>query len=183
MFVFFVAMPLIGAAVIEFNSDPGQVEVVLGAENQLSANDMSVLAGLGSHVQRFNAAALPLVADYTDPTVSASRWVRSAGRHIEEMRAAATAMEADVLAIGDNGVRETLLAMSAALRDEVGAVVELRHAVAHLDVKGQRAAVQRLRAAADKRHQQALEVLDQLRPYVDPATLRAILQEAVSQST
>jgi hypothetical protein len=69
------------------------------------------------------------------------------------------------------------------LREEVSAIVELRIAVAHLDVKGERAALRRLRTAAEERRQQAVELLDQLRPFVDPETLREILQGAADQGT
>lgn len=103
--VVFVGIPLIRAAVMDSDSDPAGVERALGASNELSAHDESVIADLGSHVQRFNAAALPLITDYTDPTVSALRWVRSAGRHIEEMQEAASAMEVDILSIEDDRTR------------------------------------------------------------------------------
>jgi hypothetical protein len=150
----------------------------VGASNDLSEHDVAVFTGLGSHVQRFNAAAQPLITDYTDPTVSIFRWVRSAGRHIEDMQAAATAMEVDVLSIEDKGLRETLLVMSDTLRDEVRAIIELRNAVAHLDVRGERVALRHLRRAANERRQQALEMLDRLRPYVDADTLQQFLQAA-----
>ena len=182
------------------DSDEVGVARALGGSDELSVNDQNVIAGLGSHVQRFNAAALRLVTtyndaatthndpttDYNDRTLAVFIWGgASADRHIKEMYAAATAMRSDILSIEDDGVRETFLAIADTMRDEASAMNELQSATHTMSgyLKAERRALRHLQRAAAHRQQLGIELLDRLRPYVDPATLREILQSAANQGT
>lgn len=162
----------------DLRTEPSGPERALGASESLSSHDLEVINGLGTHMQRFNAASLPLISEYLDPTVSIQKWVRTAGNHISEMRSATLAMEADILSVQDNGIRNTLEAFPRVLREQVAAVTELRLAVAHLDVGGETAALRHLRRASNERQQLGAELLDRLRPFVDPETLQRIAQAA-----
>jgi hypothetical protein len=152
-------------------SDPGW--------KRLSSHDLSVVHGLGDHVQRFNAATLPLMEDYLDPTVSAQRWVRTAEEHIAEMRASIAAMHADILSLEDPGLRSTMGVFPEVLGEQLAAITELRLAVADQDLAAGKAALRHLQRATTQRQEVGLELLDQLRPYVDPEILQGLLQGAV----
>lgn len=199
LLVVFVTVPAIraGLGYSDRDSDspslPVGVEGALGASDELSAHDQDVIAGLGSYVQRFNAAALPLVTKYNDITIddptttfnerapTGTLWAFSARRHIKEMYAATIAMRVDILSIEDDGVRESLLRIEDTMRDEVNAMVDLQSAVP-FKVKAERRALRQLQRAAAQRQQLGIELLDRLRPYVDPATLREILQSAAERA-
>jgi predicted lipid-binding transport protein (Tim44 family) len=91
-------------------------------------------------------------------------------------------MEADILSIQDGGVRATLQPFPAALRGEAAALTELRFAVANQDVAAAKAALRHLQQAATERQQLGQELLDGLRPYVDPDVLQALLREAAQDA-
>jgi len=197
--VVWIAIPVIRLAVTYSNqhsdtpSLPVDVEGAPGGRDDLSAHDQSLLVDIAGDVQRFNAAALPLMKSYIDPTVSAQRWARSADRHIQRMRTALNALGADVLTIEDSSLRKTFSDIIGTMTDEVLALEDLEFAVGLVVPSdsswlgpasgGKRGALRRLQAAAEQRQKLSMELLDRLRPYLDPETLRLILQGAAAQGT
>ena len=201
--VVWIAIPVIRLAVTYSNqhsdsrSFPVGVEGAPGASDELSAHDQSVIVDIALHIQRFNSAALPLVTGYSEDVRSVPS--RSARRHITEMWNATTAMVADTGTIEDDGLREILVRVSSTLGEEVQAMIELYGVFppgtpasvqddyslrCFLREKScERQALRHLRRAAEKRQELGIELLDRLRPYVDPATLREILQSAADQGT
>jgi hypothetical protein len=158
--------------------DERGVDSVFGAEDTLSDHDLSVLSDLGEYVNRYNAASLPLITDYLDTDISAKAWVRSAARHIDDMRAAVDAMERDIESLDDDGARAVVRTFPLVLRDQLAAVIELRDAVARLDPRAERAAARHLRQATARRQKVGRDFLDRLSEYVDPSILQDIVEGA-----
>jgi hypothetical protein len=95
------------------------------------------------------------------------------------MRAAIAALDADILSIEDPGLRSTMRVFPELLGEQLAAITELRLAVADQDLAAGKAALRHLQRATTQRQEVGLELLDQLRPYVDPETLQGFLQGAV----
>jgi hypothetical protein len=185
-----VVVPVVRLAV-SYTSKPVGLPIppISPASDELSAHDARVLVRLDAHVRRFNAAALPLIRDYNDPTVPAQRWARSAGHHLRKMRTALNTSGADVLTIEEYALRETLSDIVGTMNKELLALEDLvwamggRFPTSYLpgtfnpDNDFKRAALRRLRHAAEQRQKLGLELLDQLRQYdVSPPLLEQLQQ-------
>lgn len=155
---------------------PAGEEQALGATSSLSTEDERLIDGLGDHSNHWNEAAGPFVRDYLDPNVGATEWVAAARTNVNEMRNAAISFTTDVMAISDAGVRSVFDEFADNYSAKLDAVTRLWNAVAAGDPDAEEAAGADLQAAAEEGQHLATNLLEKLRPFVDPEDLTALLQ-------
>jgi hypothetical protein len=92
----------------------------------------------------YRLSAADVWADYADPEISARRWVRTVDESMPSLEAALRTLNAEVAQIQNEDERADWEALAQLLDDELGVIVDLRGAVARLDVGAERTAQRRL---------------------------------------
>lgn len=159
------------------NSGPSGEEVALGAVAPLSPKDQDLIDGLGVHSSRWNETLAPVVRDYYDESVNGDDWLETTTPTLEELRGIVDAFEADVLAISDPGVSSVFEELADNYTDKFNGVIDLFNAVLNGDDGAQEEAKADIKASADKGTELALNLLDNLRPFIDEDDLNDMLAE------
>jgi hypothetical protein len=152
------------------------VAAALGATEGISDADAKVLELLSEQMQAYNAAELPVVNTYFDPTVGAAEWVEGVQVHLDDMRAAIDEVEDYIFLLEDDGLRTTFSELPELLMDEYLAFVALQRAVSRLDVAGEKAALKEVRASSRARTQYGKELLTKLRDTLPDDVLKELLE-------
>lgn len=155
----------------------------MGATNQsLSDADLETIATLRNYTSRWNTSAAPLMRDYLDPTVSAEQWVIDAGDHIDGLSAAYMHFSAAVQALEDPALRTKYEVFVKNYGRKLAAIHALRHAVARQDPDGESVAIKEVGEAALEGRDLAVELLESMRPYIDPDQFRQLAIESADRT-
>lgn len=153
--------------------DETAASVVLQAQSSsVSSADIDAFVRFSDLTGRWNRASAIFVRDYLDPNVAVGLWVQSASTQIGTLRAVWLEMQANSLAVKDSGIRALFDDFTRNYGAKLAAITSLHNAVANGDQQEEQAALRSLEAANAEAKTMAESMLERLRPYINPNTLR-----------
>lgn len=170
-----VALTLAGCA--QGANSAGSGDSGSAKSSSLSDGDVGIIAGLEVHSTRWNKTVAPIVTDYNDPTIGAATWVAETGPKLRDLQGIIMTLDSEVLGISDADVRGVFSFPVENYKEKLAALTALVNSVGVGDKSGEQKALTELQKAAAAGREWGLNLLDELRPFVDPDELARQLKE------